>query len=121
MIQEYNKLVRDKIPEIIRADNKTPYTHKVSGSELEDALQKKLTEEIREFRKSRTMEELADILEVVEALIQINHEYMPERTRVYSIANNYNITKMELESIRANKAKERGTFSQGIILEYVEY
>lgn len=99
----YNKLVRDGIPSIIRQDGKTPHTHIANGDELEKALLEKLLEEANEFQSSNDPAELADIQEVVSAL-----------------ASYYGITPQELEAKRRHKADERGTFSQGIILEYVD-
>jgi len=99
----YNKLVRDLIPEIIQQDGKTPYFHNASGLELEAALKQKLDEEVREFQESNNPKELADILEVI-----------------YTIASFYGIKPDELESMRKQKADERGSFFKSIILEKVE-
>lgn len=99
----YNKLVRDKIPQIITEDGKTPYTRILEGSQLEQALIDKLSEETAEFQESREVEELADVLEVVYALAQI-----------------YNTSPQQLERLRATKAEQRGGFTLGIYLEKVD-
>ena len=99
----YTKLVRDGIPNIIRRDGKTPHTHIAQGSELESALLEKLLEEVLEFQQSKDPSELADVQEVV-----------------YAIASFYGIKPQELDAKRKQKADERGAFSQGIILDYVD-
>ena len=64
----YNKLVRDKIPELIRAGGETPHTRILEEEEFCRLLEEKLDEEVGEFHRDRNLEELADILEVVYAL-----------------------------------------------------
>ena len=49
MRKEYDKLVRDRIPEIIEADGKNYQVHQVDLSELKEYAFKKLREEIEEF------------------------------------------------------------------------
>ena len=97
---KYNKLVRDKIPEIIRKDNIKPITRIASNGEYFQKLKEKLTEEVNEFLKTEKYEELADILEVI-----------------YAILDHKNLNKKELEILRNKKAKERGQFKNKIILE----
>ena len=97
---KYNKLVRDKIPEIIKSTGKIPLTHIASDEEYFLKLKEKLQEEVDEFLKDDNPEELADILEVV-----------------YAISEFKKTSKEELESIRKNKAEKRGTFKGKIILE----
>ncbi|PIT90193.1 MAG: hypothetical protein COU22_03540 [Candidatus Komeilibacteria bacterium CG10_big_fil_rev_8_21_14_0_10_41_13] len=99
---QYNKLIRDKIPEIIKAKGKIASTHIANDSEYSEKLRDKLGEEIREFLESNEIEELADILEVI-----------------YALAEHLNITPEELEKIRAKKAEERGVFKEKIILEEI--
>ncbi len=120
MIIEYNKLVRDKIPDMIRADGKTPYTHRVSGLKKEQALQDKLVEEVKEFQESKSIEELGDILDVVEKLISYGKLQPMDRDAVYCVAANYGIQRKELDKVRKEKAEEKGGFDLGIILEKVE-
>ncbi len=103
MTKEYHKLVRDKIPNIIRESEHTPHTHTATGYELETALWEKLDEEVNEFRKSKDVNEFADVLEVV-----------------YALANFYGVEPGKLEKTRQEKHQERGGFHLGIILEKVE-
>jgi len=70
----YNKLVRDKLPEIIRQHGKTPVLRKVANQdELAQLLVAKLEEEVAEYRESGNPEGLADILEVIRALSAVVH------------------------------------------------
>ena len=64
----FNKLVRDRIPDIIRKNNETPVVRTMDKEEYIRELDRKLDEEILEFRADRNLEELADILEVVYGL-----------------------------------------------------
>ena len=59
------KLVRDKIPEIIAASGKKPITRILSDDEYIQELDKKLLEELDEYKEARSIEELADLLEIV--------------------------------------------------------
>lgn len=99
----YNKLVRDKIPEIIEADGKVCRTHILSNEEYIVALEAKLNEEVAEYQADKNLEEMADVLEVLQAIC---------------LARGYNLD--ELEEMRAKKAEERGEFKEKIFLEYVE-
>lgn len=99
----YNKLVRDKIPEIIEADGKRCASHILTDEEYITAIEAKLNEEVAEYQKDKNIEEMADILEVLQAICA---------ARDYST--------QELEKIRAKKASERGGFQKKVFLEYVE-
>ncbi|MFC6976005.1 nucleoside triphosphate pyrophosphohydrolase [Halomicroarcula sp. GCM10025709] len=103
MAREYDKLVRDDIPEIIEADGETPVTHVVEGHEHGDRLAEKLLEEATEYREDGSVAELADVLEVVDAL------------RRY-----HGVSEDELTEKREQKAEQRGRFENGIVLERVE-
>jgi predicted house-cleaning noncanonical NTP pyrophosphatase (MazG superfamily) len=99
-MKRYNKLVRDKIPEIIRQKGDIPMTHVANNEEYWQKLKEKLKEEVEEFDKDGNEEELADILEVV-----------------YAISDFRKIDRSELENLRKKKAKERGAFKDKIILD----
>lgn len=94
----YNKLVRDKIPEIL--DKKGVSYEKRIASEEEYYIEliKKLKEEAEEFEKDKSVEELADVLEVIETL-----KTLPQYKNV--------------ESVRQDKRNERGGFESKIILK----
>jgi len=102
----YDKLVRDRIPEIVCKAGKTPVTRVAADDELRSLLEAKLQEETDELRKSppaRRGEELADILEVVQALACLE-----------------GLTPEALEVLRAKKAVERGGFEGKVVLLEVE-
>lgn len=103
MVEEYDKLVRDRIPEVIREDGKRPVTSRVEGEDYGDRLAAKLAEETAEYRESGALEELADVLEVVHAL-----------------RAHHGVSREELREQRVSKAEERGRFEAGIVLERVE-
>jgi predicted house-cleaning noncanonical NTP pyrophosphatase (MazG superfamily) len=67
-MKRYNKLVRDKVPEIIKKSGKTCKTRQLSDREYRHCLNEKLREEVDEFLESPCIEEIADIIEVLEAL-----------------------------------------------------
>ena len=67
MIKRYNKLVRDRIPEIIESSGKTCTTEALSPEEYLRMLDVKLDEELAEYHKDQNIEELADLLEVIHA------------------------------------------------------
>ena len=99
----HNKLVRDKIPESIGNTGKTAYSHILTKEEYIAELDKKLNEECAEYQADKSLEELADMLEVMYAIAE---------ARGYSIA--------ELERVRAEKAEKRGGFKDRIFLERVD-
>ena len=100
---EYNKLVRDKIPQIIEEDNKKCYVRVLNDDEYLSMVDAKLDEELAEYHKDQNIEELADMLEVI---------YAATKARGYSIE--------ELERVRREKAEKRGAFDMKYFLETVE-
>ena len=96
----YDKLVRDKIPEIIAAKGGESKTHIADQDEYTAKLRAKLQEEVDEYLENSSPEELADILEVV-----------------YALADGSGVTREDLEKLRAEKAEKRGAFKERIILE----
>ena len=103
MSKVYNKLVRDKIPEIIRSSGKTCVTATVSDEEYLHLLDKKLEEELSEYQASKSLEELADLIEVIAAT---------------ALARG--CTWEELMQIRDKKRTERGGFDNRILLLNVQ-
>ena len=92
---EYNKLVRDNIPEIIKKSGEVPVTRMAEDQEYEAALIDKLHEEVAEFLATPSAEEAADVLEVLYALGQLN-----------------GVDMSQVETVRQAKAIERGAFAQ---------
>lgn len=98
----FNKLVRDKIPEIIEYNGKTCSIEVLSDDEYLKTLDTKLDEELAEYHKEQNIEELADLIEVI---------YAAAKARGFTIE--------ELENVRAKKAAERGGFEKKIMLKEV--
>jgi len=103
MTKIYNKLVRDKIPEIIAADGKKANTRLLNNKEYLKELIKKLQEEAKEFEQNPSVEELADIKEITIAIREA-----------------LGIHAGELEDARRQKAATNGRFKNKIFLESVE-
>jgi predicted house-cleaning noncanonical NTP pyrophosphatase (MazG superfamily) len=99
----YNKLVRDKIPELIQADGKKTVVRYLRKDEYLDALIQKLAEEFAQFKADQNVEELADLQEVILAL-----------------ADALNISHSELAKELSKKTLARGAFKKRIFLERVE-
>ena len=99
---KYNKLVRDRIPEIIEAGGKRCVCSTLLDEEYLAKLDEKLNEELTEYQESKSMEELADLLEVIRAVAT---------ARGSSIE--------EVEAIRRGKAVKRGGFEKRILLTEV--
>jgi len=101
MTVKYDKLVRDRIPEIVAARGGVAKTRVCADDEEYLArLVAKLREEVDEFDRDRNAEELADILEVIKALC-LRLGFDP----------------LEVEALRAKKEAERGAFGKRLILE----
>lgn len=98
-MQEFKKLVRDKIPDIIKHQGETPNIEILSDDKYLFELDKKLSEEVEEYQESKQLEELADILEVI-----------------YSICAARGSSIDELHKIREEKLDKRGGFSERIFL-----
>lgn len=103
----YNKLVRDRIPEIIENDGKKCTTKILDNETYVKELKKKMYEEFKEYEETNddgdAIEELADLLELIHALAKTHQSSIDE-----------------VESIREEKAKKRGGFHDKIFLIEVE-
>lgn len=69
-MKQFNKLVRDKIPQIIKDNGEFPIYKTLSDLEYKKELDLKLQEEVSEYLKDDNVEELADIAEVLEAILK---------------------------------------------------
>ena len=96
---EYNKLVRDMIPEIIASQGEKPIIRVMDDKEYIISLEKKLDEEVAEYHESKEIEELADVLEVIYALCEAQGHSVDELMTVYE-----------------EKHIERGGFSKRVFL-----
>ena len=101
-MKTYNKLVRDKIPEIISATGKNFDIHYAKKEELLPLLETKLNEEVSEYLEAKNLEELADVMEVL-----------------FNLANTLGYSEIDLINKRNEKKEERGGFEKGIVLENV--
>jgi predicted house-cleaning noncanonical NTP pyrophosphatase (MazG superfamily) len=95
----YDKLVRDKIPEILNRKGKSYLAFKADDKQAMEYLTKKLFEEAEEFYEEPSLEELADIQEVV-----------------YALLDRLGYSREQLELTRENKESARGAFKDGWIL-----
>jgi predicted house-cleaning noncanonical NTP pyrophosphatase (MazG superfamily) len=102
-VTDYDKLVRDRIPEIIEATGRTCVLRTLSTEEFPDRLREKLTEEVDEYLASGEVGEMADILEVVAALGQF-----------------HGVSAEDLENLRGKKLAERGGFERKLLLLRVD-
>ena len=76
MKRSYNKLVRDRIPQLIEESGRSYPSRVLKKEEYFDALIDKIIEEIEEFRNSGNEEEIADVYEALDCLVQFK-EYEP--------------------------------------------
>ena len=96
----HNKLVRDNIPQFIRQDGREPVTHVADEKEFRQKLKDKFLEEAKEYIQSETIQEMADVFEVITAILEIQGWDIEQIVAVQ-------------KKIRA----ERGAFSKRIILD----
>ncbi|SFC51237.1 nucleoside triphosphate pyrophosphohydrolase [Clostridium uliginosum] len=101
-MKTYDKLVRDKIPDIIKADGKQCEIEIAPKEERYKLLEVKLNEEVNEFLEDKNLEELADVMEVL-----------------FGLADALGYSEEELLKVRDKKREERGGFKEGIVLKSV--
>jgi predicted house-cleaning noncanonical NTP pyrophosphatase (MazG superfamily) len=99
-MKEFNKLVRDKIPQIIENNGEFAETRILTDEEYINELNIKLKEEVNEYLEDNNVEEIADIVEVLLAILKYK-----------------SISYEEFESIRNIKVEKRGAFDKRIFLE----
>ncbi len=98
----YNKLVRDRIPDIIKESGRSCTIEVLSDFDYIRMLDEKLGEELAEYHQDHSMEELADLLEVIRAV---------------TVARGWSLD--ELEKVRVEKARQRGGFEKKLLLKEV--
>lgn len=100
MSKIYNKLVRDNIPQIMIQNGAEPVTRILNDEEYFQELNKKLTEEVAEYLESYEIVEIADIIEVLRAILELK-----------------GISYDDFENIRKEKVRTKGAFKNKIYLE----
>ena len=100
---KYDKLVRDRIPEILQKKEKDFTYRKAEESEFFFYLKKKLIEEVKEFLENPSLKEMADIQEVMNAILKDMGHYQAD-----------------LRTARREKNEDRGMFEERWILEEVK-
>ncbi len=98
----YNKLVRDNIPDIIKKNGATPIVRILDDEEYFKELNRKLKEELNEYLDGNDIEELADLYEVMLAILDYKK-----------------MSLIEFDIIRKMKVEKRGAFKNKIYLESV--
>ena len=98
----YNKLIRDKIPEIIENAGKEYEIHRADEQEYIEKLLLKVEEELAEFKEEPSIAEMADLFEVLDSVI-----------------NYYDFDKQKIKNYQKKKRKERGGFEKQLILDKV--
>jgi predicted house-cleaning noncanonical NTP pyrophosphatase (MazG superfamily) len=108
-MKKYYKLIRDKIPEIIEADNEKPRVRTLKQEEFKQELLKKLIEEAQEVfeagskEKEELQKEIGDVLEVIDYLIK-----------------EFGLSREEIETVKQKRKEKRGGFDKKLFLEYTE-
>mgnify|MGYP001851818588 CR=1 FL=1 len=98
-MMKFNKLVRDNIPEMIKKNGQVPHTKVITEKEYKYALEEKLKEEVNEYINDNSIEELADVLEVLDAIVQLNE-----------------FSWQEIIDKKIAKKEQRGDFSKRLFL-----
>ncbi len=102
MTKQYDKLVRDNIPELIERTGQHCRVEVLDEQRYRIMLERKLSEELGEYLESGRLEELADLLEVMQALVAARGEQW-----------------QQLEQLRQSKRKARGGFEKRLLLTAV--
>lgn len=99
MRKVYHKLIRDRIPEIIEEQGHACVTRVMEPEEYLEMVDAKLDEELAEYHKDQSLEELADLMEVI-----------------YAAAEARGYTREQLEKVRSEKEAKRGAFRKRLLL-----
>jgi predicted house-cleaning noncanonical NTP pyrophosphatase (MazG superfamily) len=100
---EYNKLVRDKIPQIIKDSGRTCEYKVLGDSEIKDALKEKLIEKAQIFSNKPSEDELSDIYELLNAIVE-TYDYEP----------------LHIDYLKLQNKENKGTYSNRVYLISVD-
>ncbi|WKY48841.1 nucleoside triphosphate pyrophosphohydrolase [Eubacteriaceae bacterium ES3] len=100
---EYNKLVRDKIPQIIKESGRTCEYKVLGDSEIKDALKEKLIEKAQIFSNKPSEDELSDIYELLHAIVE-TYDYEP----------------LHIDYLKLQNKENKGTYSNRVYLISVD-
>jgi len=108
-MKTYNKLIRDRIPEIIEKDGAKAKIRILNDKEYHEELLKKIVEEAKEVletkgKREKLTKELGDVLEILDYLIKV-----------------FNLDREEIEKVRQERKESRGGFDKKLFLEYTEH
>ena len=103
MIKKYNKLIRDRILEIIKADEKKPYFRILNKKEYLKEIKKKIIEEARELAKAKNKKEIINEIVDVQELIDV-------------LISELGLTKLKIQKQQKVKNKKRGGFKKKLFL-----
>jgi predicted house-cleaning noncanonical NTP pyrophosphatase (MazG superfamily) len=103
MIKKYHKLIRDRVPDIIQKEGKTCQIVTLADKEYVDALHRKLAEEMKEYQEFFSVEELADLQEVINAIVKTN-----------------GLSLEQFDAIREKKHQSNGGFDKKMMLLSVD-
>ncbi len=95
----YNKAIRDRIPEIIEREGHQCEFKVLTNGEFLVQLEEKLEEELEEYKQSKSIGELIDLIEIIHRIVEIR-----------------GVSVKDIESLRREKNNERGAFSKNIFL-----
>ena len=102
-MKEYDKLIRDKIPEIIQESGRRCVVELLSDEDFLLYLNRKLLEEVNEYLESNDVEELADLEEVLRAILKAK-----------------GVDYDAFDQLRLEKVEKRGAFDKKLLLKETE-
>lgn len=111
---EYNKLVRDKIPEIIESNNEEAIYRYLSDNEFKEYLKLKLSEELNEILSSKnnieTLEEIADLLEVIKFYLKVNNYTLEDALNMCEIKRKKRFINKKILLTKQSKKRDKPFF-----------
>ncbi len=100
---KYNKLIRDRILEIIKTDGEKPYSRVLNKNEYLKEIKKKIAEEAKELVKAEGKKEIINEIVDIQELIDV-------------IISELGLTKSQIKKKQKIKNKKRGGFKKRLFL-----